>query len=283
MKFNLISTLCSMLIVSILYSCSDENLVPYQDSPEGIFQLEEVSKEKSISKARVSLETYVTRPVVPGTRTVILEKDGTTEVTWIVTVRRDNANDEIHKVFVLTNGNPFSQQYGSITIRTLDLGSSLEKTYTLKATVTGTPSRLNIVTRDYLTSSLNYITASSYNATTTPGEINGWITSPSGGARFDEGRGYVVKWNKNLISTSNVRLSIYRNGVSKRIFIDVGGKLAFFDGKTSPLANTGARRVYMPSVPSNGSKRYGWTIKVEAADDTDLYDFSPNFEILDDD
>ena len=105
--------------------------------------------------------------------------------------------------------------------------------------------------------------------------------------KLDEGRSYTIRWNPDDLSGSQVKISLYRNGIKEdRIFAvspTSGKSQVFWGGTTDPLPNDGSRQWSAPSVPSSDSERYGWQIKVESISDPNQFHLSEEFQVLDDD
>ena len=286
----LIRLSCFVFLLAFSFSCSEDDALNIEDSSQNKELTSETDttgkkvKNKYIN-AVVNIGGYISSPL-DGTRAkVVLDTDGTTSVTWKVEVRRSSTSEDINQEFILTNGFPtWSKSYGSIYIRTVDMRGSLNKTFTITSTITGSPSKVSVVSRNYLTTPATTFESASY-STVSSGNIEAF-SFPAGNEQLDEGRGYEVKWTTSLISSSQVKLSLYRNGVKEdRISIRLPGSrysTVFFGGTTDPLANSGTQRWYAPSVPSSGAERYGWKIKVENADDPSQFYFSEEFQVIDD-
>ena len=159
MKFpllNIRSFLLIFLSLILFFSCSEEEaeVHPSEGNIGDVLDsatLDTKTTFKGNKNASVSKIAYFTKPIDNAGK-LVLDKDGSTTVTWVVKVTRSNTNEDINMQFVLTDGFPtWGNTYGEIYVRTLDMGSSLQKIFTRTSTVTGAPGRLYIVSRNYLT------------------------------------------------------------------------------------------------------------------------------------
>ena len=216
---NLLNTLSFFILILLVFTSCSEDEVSLKSEENlrnnSIPSFIEEYPSSGRTTNLINIGTYVVSPLDNSGR-IILDADGSTEVTWSVNIRRSNANEDINQQISLNNGFPSSEVYSpTIFIKTLDMGGSLEKTFTETTTVNGSPSEISIVTRNFLQTPAQDSEIRSY-STIVPTLDVGEIVGVSSLCRYRDLDGDIIagnfsRWGVKYIQGANYKWTIPSN------------------------------------------------------------------------